>query len=313
MGFLDNSCDIILDAVLTDQGRAVLARGDGSFQITKFALGDEEIDYSTYNKTHASGSSYYDLEILQTPILEAITDNGTSMKTKLISYDNNNLLYLPVLLLNEKNAQTQRHETGEFVIATDAPTQGTTDTCTDNAVGFDSSGNEVPGVLNGATLVGGSHIHIDQGLHTTEISPLQSIDPELMEDAYIVYMDHRFGSLATINGDMISPDVVDTDSIATYTLTRADGVITNNTDTTNSLSQVISGPRGTTLRFKVKTSIHLNTSTFLFDQLGFQVTSLVNRAGVAAPVRSIKTFIKVVGMKTGYSINVPVMYVKAIN
>ena len=38
MGFLDNSGDIILDAVLTDTGRARLARADGSFQITKFIL-----------------------------------------------------------------------------------------------------------------------------------------------------------------------------------------------------------------------------------------------------------------------------------
>ena len=78
MGFLDNSGDIILDAVLTDHGRKELSRGDGSFQITKFALGDEEIDYSLYNKTHPSGSAYYDLEILQTPILESFTDNAAS-------------------------------------------------------------------------------------------------------------------------------------------------------------------------------------------------------------------------------------------
>jgi hypothetical protein len=38
MAFLDNSGDIILDAVLTDEGRRRLALGDGSFRITKFAL-----------------------------------------------------------------------------------------------------------------------------------------------------------------------------------------------------------------------------------------------------------------------------------
>ena len=69
MGFLDNSGDIILDAVLTDHGRKLLAKGDGSFQITKFALGDEEINYTLYQPTHASGSAYYGNEILQTPIL----------------------------------------------------------------------------------------------------------------------------------------------------------------------------------------------------------------------------------------------------
>ena len=67
MGFLDNSGDIILDAVLTDTGRMRLAKGDGSFKIAKFALGDDEINYELYNANHASGSAYYDLEILQTP------------------------------------------------------------------------------------------------------------------------------------------------------------------------------------------------------------------------------------------------------
>ena len=49
MAFLDNSGDIILDAVLTDTGRMRLAKGDGSFRIAKFALGDEEIDYAIYD------------------------------------------------------------------------------------------------------------------------------------------------------------------------------------------------------------------------------------------------------------------------
>ena len=60
MGFLDNSGDIILDAVLTDLGRERLARGDGSFKITKFAVADDEIDYGKYNKNNPSGSAYYD-------------------------------------------------------------------------------------------------------------------------------------------------------------------------------------------------------------------------------------------------------------
>ena len=50
MAFLDNSGDIILDAVLTDVGRQKMAQG--TFSIIKFALGDDEIDYSLYNKTH---------------------------------------------------------------------------------------------------------------------------------------------------------------------------------------------------------------------------------------------------------------------
>ena len=54
MGFLDNSGDIILDAVLTDLGRKRMAEGE--FRIVKFSFGDDEIDYSLYNANHPSGS-----------------------------------------------------------------------------------------------------------------------------------------------------------------------------------------------------------------------------------------------------------------
>ena len=101
MAFLDNSGDIILDAVLTDVGRKRLS--EGNFRITQFALGDDEIDYSLYNKAHPSGSAYYDLEILQTPVFEAFTRTNANINYGLMSYNGNaKLLYLPIMLLNEK-------------------------------------------------------------------------------------------------------------------------------------------------------------------------------------------------------------------
>ena len=100
MAFLDNSGDIILDAVLTDIGRKRMARGD--FRITKFTIGDDEIDYGLYNKNHASGSAYYDLEILQTPILEAFTQPNANINYGLISFARQDLLYIPSAVVNEK-------------------------------------------------------------------------------------------------------------------------------------------------------------------------------------------------------------------
>ena len=73
MSFLDNSGDIILDAVLTDTGRRQLARGDGSFRIVKFAFGDDEVNYELY-ATGAAGANR-DLDILQSPVFEAFTNN----------------------------------------------------------------------------------------------------------------------------------------------------------------------------------------------------------------------------------------------
>lgn len=94
MAFLDNSGDIILDAVLTDLGRKRMA--EGNFRITQFALGDDEIDYRIYNKNHPSGSAYYDLEILQTPVLEAFASSNANINYGLVSFGGNlNLLYMP--------------------------------------------------------------------------------------------------------------------------------------------------------------------------------------------------------------------------
>ena len=100
MGFQDNSGDIILDVVLTDEGRRRLSRGDGSFEIEKFGLGDDEINYTLYDKTNASGSAYYDLTILQTPVLEAFTNNTSLMKSKLVTMTRNNILYMPIFKVN---------------------------------------------------------------------------------------------------------------------------------------------------------------------------------------------------------------------
>jgi|ETNvirenome_6_85_1030632.scaffolds.fasta_scaffold01047_18 hypothetical protein len=99
MAFLDNSGDIILDAVLTETGRRKMARGE--FRIVKFALGDDEIDYSLYNKNHPSGSAYYDLEILQTPVFEAFTQINAGINYGLLPTTATDLLYLPVAKTNE--------------------------------------------------------------------------------------------------------------------------------------------------------------------------------------------------------------------
>ena len=84
MGYLNNSV-ITVDAILTKKGRELLARNDGSFQITQFALADDEIDYTLYNPTHPSGSAYYGEAIDNMPLLEAFPDEQQIMKYKLVT------------------------------------------------------------------------------------------------------------------------------------------------------------------------------------------------------------------------------------
>ena len=82
MGYLNNAV-ITVDAILTTKGREALASNDGSFQITQFALSDDEIDYTLYNPTHPSGSAYYGEAIVNQPLLEAFPLESQIMKYKL--------------------------------------------------------------------------------------------------------------------------------------------------------------------------------------------------------------------------------------
>jgi hypothetical protein len=84
MGYLNNQV-ITLDAILTTKGRELLARNDGSFRITQFALADDEIDYTLYNPTHPSGSAYYGEAIENMPLLEAFPEETQIMKYKLVT------------------------------------------------------------------------------------------------------------------------------------------------------------------------------------------------------------------------------------
>jgi len=80
MGYLNNSV-VTVDAILTNKGRQLLAQGN--FNITQFALADDEIDYTLYNPTHPSGSAYYGEAIENMPLLEAFPQETQMMKYKL--------------------------------------------------------------------------------------------------------------------------------------------------------------------------------------------------------------------------------------
>ena len=88
MGYLDNS-SITVDAILTKKGRELLAKGDGSFQITKFALADDEVDYNLWNSAHELGSNYYGVVIEQMPVVEASPNQQHTMKHKLVTLPQN--------------------------------------------------------------------------------------------------------------------------------------------------------------------------------------------------------------------------------
>jgi len=316
MAFLDNSGDIILDAVLTDTGRHRLARGDGSFRIAKFALGDDEINYQLYDKNNASGSAYYDLSILQTPVLEAFTNNTSLMKSKLISVPRTNLLYLPIIKQVTAGSVAAPYsglgDGTSYLILVDDDTQNDVITAQD--------GNAVPnGVLFGASPNDeANYIAAHQGLDTTEIPRTFPLDADLVETQYIVEIDNRLGQVySPKTAQTAKVSFIDDDQIASYYLTlNTDtlyvGTFSNPTKKEQGATAV-AGPRGTRILFRIKASIDLNSSTFLFTQLGDTITA--SDLGIGSAGTSfyyIDSTVRISGATTGYRIDLPIRFLKKI-
>lgn len=326
MGFLDNSGDIILDAVLTDAGRARLARGDCSFNIKKFALGDDEIDYGLYNKAHPSGSQYYDLEILQTPVLEAFTNNTSAMNSKLITMSSPSEYFLPVIRLHNEGAYAMHSTTNNFVVVVNSETA---DFCMGaNTPGYTAQAM-VTGILNGydpAVGIQGDGIRADQGIDNSDRPPTTpgGLPGYLTETAYFLQMDNRLGSPRLPNGASGgSYNYLDDDQIASYFLrmppaAAAQGetnkalYVANIENTT--AAGPIAGVRGTRVWFTIKAGPELADSQSLFERIGTQVAT--GEAPIPGGAQTLQTYwyidstVRLTGVNTGYRIDIPIRYVR---
>ena len=224
MAFQDNSGDIIFDVVLTDEGRRRLAKGDGSFRIVKFALGDEEINYQLFDTSQAT--AFQDLAILQTPVLEAFTNNTSTMKTKLVSLPQNNLLYLPVIKLNEGDATRKMSLKSAFLVCVDGNTEDNNGNIatTGTALMIDGNGQQREGFLPGQNIkADNNYIRVDAGIDSEAVPPAVPIPGMLRENAYIIEIDNRLGGIVSRKGDVVlSPTTIDDDQIAQYVVTTSD-------------------------------------------------------------------------------------------
>ena len=84
MAILNNTV-VTVDAILTTKGRELLARNDGSFQITQFSLADDEVDYTLYNPNQPSGSAFYGEAIENMPVIQAFPNDTQIMRYKLVT------------------------------------------------------------------------------------------------------------------------------------------------------------------------------------------------------------------------------------
>ena len=311
MAFLDNSGDIILDAVLTDTGRMRLAKGDGSFRIVKFALGDDEIDYGLFNKSDNRGSAYYDLEIMQTPVLEAFTNNTSLLKHKLISMPQTNLLYLPVIKLDDVSNKSAAFE--QNTIAGNAITAGVAG----SGIYFLPADEETLTALKNDVKFGilgdpntAVHIQAIQGLDTEEISYTRAISSELRETQYIISVDNRLAQVVKSDDNDITAkkSYIDDDQVATYYLSMQDDKYVVKLETATTKPDVISGPQGSKIMFNLFRTEEIESSTTLFNELGGGAGSVMTISGQA--YLYIDTNVRITGATTGSSIDIPIRVMK---
>ena len=143
-------------------------------------------------------------------------------------------------------------------------------------------------------------------MDTSEIPPTFTIDADLRETQYIVEIDNRLGAIANESGEVAPVSFVDDDSIASYFMTSGTGYVGSIPIATD--QSVIAGPRGNYLRFKIKSSIELTTSTFLFTKLG---GTMQDQGTTPRNFYYIDTTVRITGATTGYRLDVPVRFVKA--
>lgn len=129
MGYLNNAT-VTVDAILTKKGRELLARGRSAFNITQFAVADDEIDYGLYDPAHPLGTEYYGSAIENMPIVEASPDETQSMRYKLVTLARGQNT-IPLIQVNPKAIELTYS-------ATSTPTQVITVTTTEglNAAPF---------------------------------------------------------------------------------------------------------------------------------------------------------------------------------
>jgi hypothetical protein len=335
MAFLDNSGDIILDAVLTDVGRQRLSQGN--FAIGKFALGDDEIQYNLYDKNHPSGSAYYDLQILQTPCETAHT-KASNIQYGLISLTSQNVLYIPDLALNQLTNKSILKLNKIIHLAVNTTTEKKLTSAAASAV-------DPSYVLLANTRAPARSIIVESGLNTTDIKGtaanrstyLQAVN--MMDSRYIVSIDTRFfngvlgtGGTANFTNNAQGKFNINFGALATVSATRPSEVMLNyvdssvngapntiyyyaNAESEDTDKSAIAGPRGTVMSMNLSVpDVMQSTGTTRAEEWS-KYGKLAQTAidGKSQKYDIIDTMVMIRGASTGRSIQVPVRLLRYVS
>jgi hypothetical protein len=264
--------------------------------------------------------------------MEALTNNTSTMKSKLLTITRTNILHLPVLKLLdggntdgeglEKVNQTKLNATtGGYII--------TCNEATEVAAVLATTPPSINGIIKGSTqtAVADSNVFIgvERGLDTTEISPQVTMPATLQETQFIIEADYRLGAIVDKSGTPVPVSFIDDDQIASYYISEGttdsavpvvipalDKLRTDENVNSEGLSaHKIRGPRDRVIQFKIAPSINLTSSDFLFDKLGSTLTGVsINGFVDNQNFKIIDSTVRLTSATTAYSIDIPVRYIK---
>ena len=325
MAFLDNEGSVTIDAVLTVAGRKRLAAGDGTFNISAFALGDDEINYTLYNSDHSQGSAYYDLNILKTPVMEAFSNTGASLKHKLLTIPRQDILYLPTLRVNTNASSKGGGDAGK-ALASSPNTDMYVVLCTKNA--YDAYTTLPDGFIDGRDASKASAatqlITLDQGIDSATIdqgSWETRVEDDLNENQFIIQTDERFARILTpgaggAGGNDAAYSFIDEDNIATYYAVDP-SYYQKGYPSLDENASVIAGPRGTRFSFGCRCSALLRNKNTLFTKFGGTIAGFWTDTGAttttiqgSTAAKYLDSTIRVMGNKTGIALDVPVRFIR---
>jgi len=202
MGYLNNA-SVTVDAILTKKGRELLARGRSAFNVTQFAVADDEIDYTLYDTAHPLGTEYYGAAIENMPIIEASPDETQSLRYKLVTLARG-ANTIPVIQANPKSIELT-------FSSTSTPSNVITVTTTEGlnaspfgytAILYDGeaatiTGNGLTGTATTPTFLGdslSSNAVVVRGISFT-VSPK---DVDTVTETQIVIVGNQTGATVTI-------------------------------------------------------------------------------------------------------------------
>jgi len=329
MAFLDNSGDILLDAVLTDEGRKRLAAGDGTFKVVKFALGDSEVNYGLYDKTNASGSAYFDLEILKLPVEIAHTNAAISQRTKLFTLaspsGDPSILYLPEVKADKISISQLAFASGRnsyVLVANDETFDSLTSTnASALAAGF-MDARTPDGAVNSLRLR--TPLGIDNAAAGDPITEI--LDPLLDETQYSVIVDDRLLKLVlpgqvvqtgralqsafNIAGSSIATPAAKSNVFSGDDNLRVYDIATSTEPTLflpKSNVAVLAGPSTQNV---LAPSFVVNQTNQNYIFTTYKSADVASYAGTSLTMEVIQTSFRVIGATTGVSVTVPLEIIR---